>query len=103
MPVYVYMTKSQPTERRERVLVEYIVREVVVSTKDLIIKAGLHHLSTSDEGQQMDALISLRMGDAHDHVCVNSSSRLQETDKLNNSQCRVKLEVKHSRIQVTSL
>lgn len=57
-----YVTISQPTEQ---------------STKDLIIKAGLHHLSTSDEGQQMDALISLRMGDAHDHVCVNSSLRLQ--------------------------
>lgn len=28
---------------------------LVVSTKDLIKEAGLHHLSTSDEGQQMDA------------------------------------------------
>lgn len=44
---------------------------LVVSTKDLIIKAGLHHLSTSGEGQQMDALFSLRMGDAHDPFSVN--------------------------------
>lgn len=42
------------------------------ATTILIIKAGLHHLSTADEGQQMDALLSPRMGDAHDHVCVNS-------------------------------
>lgn len=49
-------------------------RNVKVRRNQLILRinAGLHHLSTADEGQQMDALLSLRMCDAHDHVGVNS-------------------------------
>lgn len=65
MPVDVHVTVLANGTVEYRVTPRYYVR-------DLIIKAGLHHLSTADEGQQMDALFSPRMGDARYHDCVNS-------------------------------